>query len=643
MPSSQPKAPASLASWIVFCAVCNCAGWALSACHQLNAAGYAVVLVLGLGALWLARPPLLIATPPRVLWRKQCRRFRRLFPLAFFSLSLVAILGGALYPPSNADGLTHRIPRTLNWLAEQRWHWIEKSPPSFNTRSCGFEWVMAPMLALLKTDRFVFLLNAISYLFFPGLVFGVLARLGVSRRVACQWMWLAPTGYCFVQQAGSIGNDAFGAVAALAAVDFALRAKASGKVEEVWLSMLSAGLLTSSKTSNLTLLLPWLVAVAPALRLLWRRTLATAAVVAVASGASLLPTAALNYYYTRDWSGASFELPPQQAAGLDRRVAFIGNALNLAAQNLVPPVFPMAEWWNEHAYRALPHSLLAGMEKTFEPGGAHVKVAEMQFEPSAGLGFGVSLLLLISWLCARCIHPSPLGSRAAITGPHLALVRWSPFISLLVYMASLALSTSARIIAPYYCLMMPVLLAGQGQLTLVRRRWWKTLGLVVFLLALMLVVINPGRPLWPAKTVLGWLSVHRPQSQVVARARLLYDSYATRWDALAPVRNALPPEEKNVGLIALVTASTLETSLWRPFGQRRIWWLGPGDSPQDITRKGIRYVLIGADSLASRVADLPFKDWVQSWAQSHHGRIVSQTWARHVATKEPSPWYVVEL
>ena len=92
-----------------------------------------------------------------------------------------------------------------------------------------------------------------------------------------------------------------------------------------------------------------------------------------------------------------------------------------------------------------------------------------------------------------------------------------------------------------------------------------------------------------------------------------------------------------------MTASTLETSLWRPFGQRRIWWLGPGDSPQDITRKGIRYVLIGADSLASRVADLPFKDWVESWAQSHHGRIVSQTWARHVATKEPSPWYVVEL
>ena len=59
-----------------------------------------------------------------------------------------------------------------------------------------------------------------GYLFFPGLVFSVLTRLGVSRRVAWHWMWLAPTGYCFVQQAGSIGNDAFGAMLAPAAKRF---------------------------------------------------------------------------------------------------------------------------------------------------------------------------------------------------------------------------------------------------------------------------------------------------------------------------------------------------------------------------------------------------------------------------------------
>ena len=32
-------------------------------------------------------------------------------------------------------------------------------------------------------------------------------------------MWLVPTGYCYLLQVGSIGNDLFSAVLALAAVD----------------------------------------------------------------------------------------------------------------------------------------------------------------------------------------------------------------------------------------------------------------------------------------------------------------------------------------------------------------------------------------------------------------------------------------
>src|SRR5437867_11524875 len=160
----QTRSNGAVAWWVLFCAHCTCAGWVLSACHQLNATGYAVALLMGLGAVLMARRPLLPQRGPAVNWRKTRRRFARLFPLAFLSLALLAILGGAFYPPSNADGLTQRIPRVLNWLAEQRWHWIEKAPGSFNTRACGFEWLMAPMLALLKTDRFVFVLNAISYL-----------------------------------------------------------------------------------------------------------------------------------------------------------------------------------------------------------------------------------------------------------------------------------------------------------------------------------------------------------------------------------------------------------------------------------------------------------------------------------------------
>ena len=39
--------PTAILIWVWFCAYLNCAGWTLSALHQLNATGYAVALLLG--------------------------------------------------------------------------------------------------------------------------------------------------------------------------------------------------------------------------------------------------------------------------------------------------------------------------------------------------------------------------------------------------------------------------------------------------------------------------------------------------------------------------------------------------------------------------------------------------------------------
>ena len=76
----------------------------------------------------------------------------------------------------------------------------------------------------------------------------------------------------------------FSAVYALAAVDFALRARKSGRVSEVCLSVLSAALLTGAKASNLPLLLPWAVAFVPTWRLWLARPLALGAILLAALG-----------------------------------------------------------------------------------------------------------------------------------------------------------------------------------------------------------------------------------------------------------------------------------------------------------------------------------------------------------------------
>src|SRR5882724_7635511 len=266
----------TIAIWIWFCAYLNCAGWFLSAIRQLNATGYSIALVVFFTVLFVWRKN--FSPCHDFHFQKFLHRFRKPFPLAFLILAAMAFLGGAIHAPTNYDALAYRIPRILHWLAADQWHWIHANFPRVNQRACGIEWVSAPLIALFKTDRLLFLINIVSFLFLPGLIFSVFTRLGVRRRVARHWMWIVPTGYCFLLQAGSMGNDLFGAPFALAAIDFALRAKISKSPRDFFASILAAALMTSAKTSDLPLLLPWAIAILPSLKFLLRRPLATAAI-----------------------------------------------------------------------------------------------------------------------------------------------------------------------------------------------------------------------------------------------------------------------------------------------------------------------------------------------------------------------------
>src|SRR6266568_1535106 len=120
-------------------------------------------------------------------------------------------------------------------------------------------------------------------------------------------MWLLPTGYNFLLQAGSIANDTFPTVYALAAVDFGCRAWVSRRPADLWLSLLAAGLLTGAKASNLPLLLPWAIVLVPLWPLLKAKPVAALAVAALAALVSFVPTALLNVIYCGDWSGLTLE------------------------------------------------------------------------------------------------------------------------------------------------------------------------------------------------------------------------------------------------------------------------------------------------------------------------------------------------
>jgi hypothetical protein len=613
--------------WVWFCAYLNCAGWALSALHQLNAGGYAMTLLLWFVALFVWKHKTHAQVFPRACCHKFRRRFRKPFPLAFLILAMMAFLGGAIYAPTNYDALAYRLPRVLHWLAVDQWQWIHTIFPRVNNRSCGIEWVSAPFLALLKTDRFLFLINSISFWFLPGLVFSVFTRLGVRKRVAWHWMWIAPTGYCFLLQAGSIGNDLFGAVFALAAVDFVLRAKTSQSQRDFFASLLAAAMMTSAKTASLPLLLPWAIAILPSLKLILRWPLRTMVVCGIAIFASVLPTMVLNAKFSGDWSGAELAHGGVKHAAILRTVV---NAGLLAVDNFTPPVFPVARAWDHAVTNLIPAGVTVRLGQVMlEPAAVNFSTQEMQMEESAGLGFGVSLLLLAGFIAAGFARPEK--SKVDHPGWQIRL-RWSPVISLVAVMTQSNLAGIARILTPYYLLLLPLLLVGAGHERLIRRGCWRMAVYMVFFMAGGLLVVSPARPLFPVQTILG--RIQMPDSHLLARMKEVYSVYGSRNDGFAPVRDILPPDLKVLGMI---TFDDPETSLWRPFGSRRIEHVCPDDTAAMLKAHGIEYVLLREQALGW--FHCPLDDWLKRM----NAQVVRKIPLNLRASTGPLDWYLVRL
>ena len=438
--------------WIWISAFASLAGWTLSALGQLNRTGYAAAVAAAVAVIFLLRRKKHSTsnegTPTEkdghwklniecsVFLEKSFRRFRRPLPLCFAALAILIFIGGAVYPPDNYTGLTYRAGRVLQWLSHGGWFWINTADFRMNDRACGIEWLSAPVLLFTHSTRGLFLINFLPFLLLPGLIFSVFTRLGVRARVAWHWMWLLPTGYTFLLQAGGMANDTFPTVYALAAVDFALRARKSRYSSpaachsHLWHSMLAAALLTGAKSTNLPLLLPWAMAIFPLIPLLRRKLAATALVILLAAAVSFLPTAIMNVHFLGDWSGLSIE-----RTGMNMKnplVGIWGNAFLIVLDNFTPPLFPFAGWWNQHA----------PMTANFEPG--FLWLGELPTEDWTGLGFGLSVLLVVS-MAANCFVRNHRPSSAFSLQPS-AFLLISPWIALLAFsMKSGAMFTTASV------------------------------------------------------------------------------------------------------------------------------------------------------------------------------------------------------
>jgi hypothetical protein len=641
--------------WLWISAFTTLTGWTLSAFGELNWAGYTAAFALFGVFIVLHRRNLGFSTEK--LWlaaKKAHRRFCRPLPLGFFILAVLVFAGGAMYPAGNYTGLTYRVGRVLQWLSHGHWFWIHTTDYRMNDRACGMEWLSAPLLLFTKSTRGLFLLNFLPFLLMPGLVFSIFIRLGVRARVAWYWMWLLPTGYTFLLQAGGIANDTFPTVYALAAIYFGLRARSwqagdnavsTDSIGDFRRSILAAALLTGAKASNLPLLLPWAVAVLPALPVVRKKLVGTIVVIFVAAVVSFLPSAILNAQHLHgDWSGLSIE---QEGMNMKNPVVGIwGNAFLLLLGNFTPPLFPVAGWWNQHALSILPHFLVGPMVRNFEDG--FIWLGELPTEDWSGVGFGLSALLAVSVIAGFLTTKSSVSSRFELPGSPSHQARtglldissptWvllAPWLGLLAYCMKTGMVTPERLIAPYYPLLAPLFLMGCGQSEIVRTRWWRLLAGGVMLLAFIVLVLLPDRPLWPAQTVLSGLEARHPANHLISRAREVYAVYAKRSDPLANVRALLPPGIQVVGFIG--AEDDCDISFWLPLGSRRVEHFLLSDPPERFQQEGVEYAVVGGLNLQLRGVTL------ENWLQKTGAEVVAQATGTLKVAEGPRPWYVVRL
>jgi hypothetical protein len=276
-------------------------------------------------------------------------------------------------------------------------------------------------------------------------------------------------------------------------------------------------------------------------------------------------------------------------------------------------------------------------------------------EDWSGIGFGLSVLLAVSVLAGIFQHRTPnlqpptsnkMTEHPANIGCSMfnvrcwmfPLLRVAPWIALLAYGVKSGMNGPARLIAPYYPLLLPLLLAGAGQSHIVRRRWWRALAGGAVLLALVVLVLTPDRPLWPAQTILSKLAARHPDNHLITRARNVYAVYAKRSDPLAGVRDLLLQNVKDVQAVGFIGAEDdCDISLWLPLDSRRVEHFLLSDPPDRFRLAGVEYVVVGGLNLQLRDTTL------DAWRQRTGAELVASTNATQKVSEGPQPWFVVRF
>jgi len=616
-----------------FAAVPVVLGWALSPFHLLTPGVYLPLLlsVLLLSLIWMFLGSRRM-TVHRGLPRRFIARLRHPLPFIFFIAVLLGVAGGLIHSPNNYDALSYRIPRVLAWISDGGWSWIPTTNDRMNFSGTVQEWLFYPLIMTFQSDRMLFVLNLVSFALMPGLVFSLFRGLGIHPRVAWWWMWLVPLGMGIVLQAGGIGNDLLGVLFFLVAADSAVRFRRTGSSSLLFCSILSIGLCTGVKLSNLPLMLPWLALLAPAWMRIFRQGWRVLLIASFSALVSILPTLALNRVNTGSWTG---DPNNRYQLGLHDPIAgVVGNSVMIAANTLAPPILPFANQIEALANSLPPFRSDSWLSQRFP--NFHILLNELPQEEATGPGLLVVILLV--WSMIQSDRPASSLSNTTTHGiprQHASLFFAAYAVATLCFLAVLGSDYAARLFLPYTPPLIAFALWLRDPSRLVRTPQWRLVASSFGVAALVVVVLSPSRPLFPVNTFVEALSAHGPAS-LAERVSTVYSTYARRADAFASVRGDLTSEDTALGFLS--SGNDLETSLWRPFASRKIVHVLPTSSLSELASLGVNKVLISDRAVKSMpVASQSRLAWLLE------GRVLKTYRIRQFASQDEDLFILVSL
>jgi hypothetical protein len=313
---------------------------------------------------------------------------------------------------------------------------------------------------------------------------------------------------------------------------------------------------TGVKSVNLPLVLPWVVAIWPAIPVVSRRPAASIAVLVIAAFASCFPTALLNFRQTGHWTGDPRD--EHRVKQPNTFVGFVSNAVMLAVANTQPPVLPNPSLWNQRFESWLARTPLEAECRSaprFE-----TRWGELPTEELAGAGPG---LLLISGL----LSAMALKYRKRPRRPHRSVV-WglglAGWIAFACFVAQFSSEAIGRLSAPFVPILLLPLLQLPSVSNAFRPGWMRVLAVTCSALSLPGLVFSPARPLFPVNALISATGSGR-----FGRIAAVYATYGQRSDCYAPLLeklHAAPDGE----LWFAGGGDDPEAPAWKPYGNWKV-------------------------------------------------------------------------